>query len=251
MANEWVQIDDLSLRLSVDRHPLTETLLGLDFDDRRYRLRAAVARAYQATWRYADVFCDWCDARKASKQLLPKVERFIDENWVDLLAFAQVRDNRSWGINSREVTRVCLNDLSDFYHESKRWVEAEDERAKQFPRNAPRLFLIGRLAEVYACFSGRVPPNHLSGKATKSTVSPDARFRQFLEPALTVVGYPTPTMGLDDVMRDLAKYLTLNGHYLNRLGKFYEPKHQFKLDYADFPTVGLLNGLNCFSDEEL
>jgi len=251
VANNWPLIDELDERVGGACADLTRRLLGLDFDDRRQRLRAAVARACQASWRYADSFCDWRDAFKNSNDTLAATEKFMIMWEGKLLRLGDVRKKTGFYDNPykddpHELIKRSMSDLRNFVDDTKSWTESALSMADSFPTNSPTLFLYTRLIEIYVCCSGCVPPAHSTGRNPKSGLSQEQIFFEFFKPALTVCGFPIHTAGVDGVLRDIAKSILVIGYSFEPLGE-----NKRVICYVDFPSTGLLNGLNCFSETEL
>lgn len=254
-ADGWPLIDSLLMRRG-DNHPdLVRLLLGLDLKTRRDRLRAAVARAYQATWRYSDHYCNWRDSHDDANEIAIACNNFIGEWDCRINSLADQLEDTVSAPWLRIAGKNLVSEMKGFTDLAEVWASKSGERYDIIKARNPRIYLYARLIEVYTCCSGVKPPTHASGKENKDGTTPEKEFLNFLISALNIVGYPTPDVGAHGALNQVAKYVTRFGQdigYLVASPKSPETNRlNHVIDYHRFPTINLLLNLNCFSDTEL
>lgn len=254
MATGWRGEGEIRTFLRWDRHPLTDRFLALDVPDGSARIRAAVLRSYEVAWRYANVYCDWLDAIADAKRISTGIDRFLKSMDGDLWnvadgidAFSRYYPDHPSATRYSERFGSITRDLEEYSETLNIWAAGQREMAKELKRREPRSFLILRLCEVYAIFSGAEFSFHASGKETSGDASPDRLLSAFLIAAQEAFRFPVADAGLDNILRGLDR----QHRQVGGLGSRYVSGHKWKFDYASLPSVGILIDFAAFDDDIL
>ncbi len=251
MSAGWRREDELRAFLPWDRHPLTDILLALDAPDGGARVRQAVLRAYEAAWRYANIYCDWLDTIAEAERVSTGIDQFLKSmdgglwsvaDGID--AFSRHYSDRPSATQYSKCFGGITRDLEEYAETLKIWVDGQREMARELKRREPRSFLILRLCEIYAIFSGAEFSFHISLKDASGEASPDRLLSEFLIAAQEALCFPLAHSGLDGILRGLDR----QHRQIGGLGSRYVHGRGWKFDYAALPSAGILIDFAAFDD---
>lgn len=260
MSAGWRREEELHAIIKTESHRLTRFFLALDRPDLtdRERVREAVLRAYESSWRYANFYCDWLDLVDRAERTAQGIDAFLEQMDGDLWNVADEIDASTRyypedkSATSFEVDFGSLTRRMEEYAETlKIWSDGQRELERALKRREPRSFLILRLCEVYAILSGAEFSFHISLKNEASHASPDRLLFDFLVAAQEAVCFPLGHGGLDGILRGLDRQHPQVG----RLGSSYARSARLDrlrgFDYRQLPSVGIQIDFNAFDDDVL
>ncbi|MCB1467594.1 MAG: hypothetical protein KDK08_10735 [Rhizobiaceae bacterium] len=190
---------------------LLRLILGLDQDEPPQQLRLAVARAWLAAWRYADLWADRKEHRNIVQDMLSdnKYERValaISEQ----VQFAQALQSFTSKDHSKYIETAirCHEDSSALHHYALRMnlKAINSELTRQKPEN----FLLLRLMEIYAFCLERPVTFHATGKKDKNETSPDLEMVKFIQCCLALFGHPTLYSSKDRSFKTIADQINID-----------------------------------------
>ncbi|MFN0263969.1 hypothetical protein ACKTEK_08850 [Tepidamorphus sp. 3E244] len=190
---------------------LLRLILGLDQDQPSRQLRLAVARAWLAAWRYADLWVDRKEHRNVLQDMLSenryeRVALAISEHvqFTQALQSFTSKDHSNYietAIRCHEGTAaIHLNALK------LNLTAINSELTRQKPEN----FLLLRLMEIYAFCLERPVTFHATGKMDKNETSPDLEMVKFIQCCLTLFGHPTLYSSKDRSLRTIADQINID-----------------------------------------
>ena len=254
MPTSYINPESRSAR-QVDLHTkLLRLILGLDQDQPARQLRLAVARAWLAAWRYADLWANRKEDRSTLQDMLSddrykRVAAAISKQ----VQFAQALQAFTSKDHSKYIeTATCCHEGAAALHVNALELDLRAINS-ELTRQKPENFLLLRLMEIYAFCLERPVTFHATGKKDKNETSPDLEMVKFIQCCLALFGHPTLHSSKDRSLKTIADQINID--LLEELSNLDPDDDMRRLtflrSYDELNTTGWLADYGNKPEEEL